>query len=40
MHSCLGLEVKTKSGKRRFAELKKEWKKKDILIIDEVSMFV
>ncbi len=38
MHSCLGLEVKTKPGKRRFAELKKEWKKKDILIIDEVSM--
>ena len=38
MHSCLGLEVKTKPGKRRFTELKKEWKKKDILIIDEVSM--
>src|SRR5947207_9535107 len=38
MYSCLELEVKTKSGKRRFMKWKKEWKKKDILIIDEVSI--
>jgi hypothetical protein len=37
MHSCLGLKVNTKPGKRRFAELKREWQKKKILIIDSVT---
>ena len=39
IHSALGLSVKSKKpGKHNLMRLRKVWKKKEILIIDEISM--